>query len=598
MHNSRFVDCPHSIWSQMLARIDAPASPDCSTTPARLRGVDISVRDYGASISMAGDFFLESTADGRVCVRWCTRNLLLRVPGSGAVRLFRGMSDTVLDIGWMSRFTVLAPIPLPTESKLGPCQTVQAILRNELAESVLFSADYQYMTHPRYNPCYRAAPIIGAAPLDTHPSVLILGNGLQCSTCMRVWPKEPGSTLGYIAFCGEPGLVPAHLLLAQEVSQSVTAPVVRPVPSLDRVFFERVMAASYTVARFGWVCERRVPGCVAALSSTSPASLALFISPQHRARSTASSATLEDVAVWIRDVHWLDRWTNEEPHAEGPRLDVASPNTLCRIAVPKIKSGTPAKVKDDAWVLQLGAFQLRLKPFTGARGTFANVLDAVSSDGTQCVLRIARGSSLHMEGQMRAEAEMLTRLPQHPGIMRQLHAAVKADATVCEMVQLLEHAGQPILGAPIDEASMRVQFRSILDFLRDNSVVHSDISTANVMVNSSGRIVLVDFGAACAVGTPRRAASVTCAIYRAPEGHYDTTADCSYDTWSAALVMLHVLRGYSLLCMPAELRDPRSSADQTAFMAACIVGLNARVFGEPWAGMLAFDRHERHYTSL
>ena len=613
---ARHLTCPHSIWSQITSGmvVDTKLPSKSVKTPAKANGRDVEVQDTGYSIMAGADFMISRTPEDHVCVRWCVRNLVLLTASGEQLRLLRGMNNHVLHAPWPHSLTIMAPVALVEPQKLGPCQTIRAVLAApDYACSgglLLFSTDYQYLTHPCNNSHYNTTGLIGSAPLDTHPSVLVIGNGLQCRLCARIWPNGPGSARRFVRCCAEPGIVVAHLAMAQEMSSKVRAPHINPATRIDGTQFDAIVSSGYTVTRFGRyyaLPDRELPaGCIAALCRAGSGSmLGLFVSPEHRACVTLAAATSRDVACWIAVVHNRSLWprphdTSTDHFTSLDGLWVLRTKAFDRVTVAMLRSDSSvAETMPDAWSLQFGTHSLSLRPFAGARGTFANVLSTTTDTGARCVLRIAHASTLHMASQMTLEARLLENLSQHPNILHQLCYQIKSNGAVSELVQLLEHAGQPILSVTIDETALRAQFRAILEFLDQQNIVHCDITTANVMARPEDMVIkLVDFGSARCRGTPTAAISVTCPIFRAPEGNFDMLADCPYDVWSAALVMMHVLRGYSLLCMPAELRDPRMSQDQCAFMAACLLGRNSDVLGPPWTGMLRFNASDRTYADL
>lgn len=138
----------------------------------------------------------------------------------------------------------------------------------------------------------------------------------------------------------------------------------------------------------------------------------------------------------------------------------------------------------------------------------------------------------------------------------------------------------------------------------DRGVVHRDVSTANILVESSGTSRLIDFGLAAAAGSAANTSGSGTAAYRGPEA--DTAAPApTGDVYAAAAVLTHLLTGTAAQPPATDALDPalravvrRATAaapedrypDAGAFLLALEEAARNR-YGSAWwteAGMAAF----------
>lgn len=228
----------------------------------------------------------------------------------------------------------------------------------------------------------------------------------------------------------------------------------------------------------------------------------------------------------------------------------------------------------------------------------------VSSDGnTKTVLRVAIAAG-GLSELMRTECE-ITQQMKSPDIVKQVQAMIVGykNSPICATVQHLEYAGIPILAdmdawyTPQVRGHVWIQMHDALTFLRDNGIVHSDIMPNNVMRDGI-KIKLIDLNSARVTGTEREACTATCREYRPPEGFHQHIARPQYDIYSAAILLLELELGVSLLRAPFLWRDPRVSPDEMAYIMTALVEEGRAELGEPWTSMLPSDAQERSIATL
>jgi hypothetical protein len=112
------------------------------------------------------------------------------------------------------------------------------------------------------------------------------------------------------------------------------------------------------------------------------------------------------------------------------------------------------------------------------------------------------------------------------------------------------------------------------------------------------KIKLIDLNSARVTGTEREACTATCREYRPPEGFHLHIAKPSYDIYSAAILLLELEFGSSLLRAPYLWRDPRVSPDEMAYIMTAIVEEGRAELGEPWTSMLPADPQDRSIATL
>jgi cell division cycle 2-like protein len=150
------------------------------------------------------------------------------------------------------------------------------------------------------------------------------------------------------------------------------------------------------------------------------------------------------------------------------------------------------------------------------------------------------------------EISILQRTSSHPNIVT-LHEILSGDTpTSCTLVlEFLDHdlktlqedMPDPFLASEIK--TLLRQLVSAVGYLHDNSILHRDLKTSNILLNNRGQLKLADFGMARYIPTPNAAPLTQLVVtlwYRAPELLLGTTVyGREVDMWSVGCVFAELL---------------------------------------------------------
>ncbi len=148
------------------------------------------------------------------------------------------------------------------------------------------------------------------------------------------------------------------------------------------------------------------------------------------------------------------------------------------------------------------------------------------------------------------EARLLERL-EHRGLVR-CHGVARSGHTFFSKLELIE--GKTVLelldaGHVFDEgAALRVALGAAeaLCHLEQNGLVHRDVKPGNIMIDKSGRVVLIDLGFAAEGNGPANAedSAVGTVAYLSPEqAQGGAGADCRSDIYSLGISLFHLVVG-------------------------------------------------------
>ncbi|CAG9134173.1 unnamed protein product [Plutella xylostella] len=139
---------------------------------------------------------------------------------------------------------------------------------------------------------------------------------------------------------------------------------------------------------------------------------------------------------------------------------------------------------------------------------------------------------------------------KHPNIVRLLdvcHGGQPLDREQLVLFLVFEHVEQDLdcylkrAPGPLSEnriRSMSFDILSGVDFLHSHRIVHRDIKPHNLLVTSSGRVKLADFGLAKTYDTDMKLTSVVVTIwYRPPEVLLCLSYNTAVDVWSCGCVL-------------------------------------------------------------
>ena len=143
-----------------------------------------------------------------------------------------------------------------------------------------------------------------------------------------------------------------------------------------------------------------------------------------------------------------------------------------------------------------------------------------------------------------AETDILSQLTaeRHRNIIRLLDNAIVDTGHAVTGIQIMERAKHSVQNCidraqPLDALQCAIDIARACSFIHARDIVHSDITTMNILQMHDGRFVLSDFGVSCKRGVPRQANAFTNVACRAPECHIDNVADPASDMWSLACVI-------------------------------------------------------------
>jgi serine/threonine-protein kinase len=240
-------------------------------------------------------------------------------------------------------------------------------------------------------------------------------------------------------------------------------------------------------------------------------------------------------------------------------------------------------------------------------GGSSSVYEAVHEGGTRVAIKVFRGdreltSFTHAQAQRESK---LTRAIDDAGVVRVFHDGVSDDGSpyiVMELVEgeTLEDRRRRCGGRiPVAEAlPILVQLLESLTAIHDQGIVHRDIKPDNVIVTSSGRPKIVDFGLAHRGPGKRGQGWFGTPGFMAPEqarAHWNLV-DERTDLWAVAATIVTVVAGRLLHEgeTPSELVRA-ATRDEVRFDPAD--GTLPIPLADVLLRALAFDREDRWPTA-
>ena len=158
--------------------------------------------------------------------------------------------------------------------------------------------------------------------------------------------------------------------------------------------------------------------------------------------------------------------------------------------------------------------------------------------------------NLDLADRFMREIKVQARL-SHPNIAS-LHNAFRAGNQLLMVMELVE--GRTLhsilrqgVAEPAATIDIAVQILSALDYAHSQGVVHRDIKPANIMINSGGRVKLMDFGIARSLAEDnqltRTGAAVGSVYYMSPEQVEGMAVDARADLYSLGILMYEMATG-------------------------------------------------------
>ncbi len=205
--------------------------------------------------------------------------------------------------------------------------------------------------------------------------------------------------------------------------------------------------------------------------------------------------------------------------------------------------------------------------------------------GQFCALKLLAKSqkSLAELAALRTEVGILQRL-HHPSVIRLLDCFETRDEIVLvtelaagELFEVLVSDGAL---APATVASVARDLTAALAYLHSQSVMHRDLKPQNLLIDSSGRIKLADFGFARDLGARASVAVLTSVkgtpLYMAPELFLHARYQPSADVWGMGVLLYELAAG----------RPPFFAATLPELMAAIVDGTARIEYPETFSAAL------------
>jgi hypothetical protein len=201
--------------------------------------------------------------------------------------------------------------------------------------------------------------------------------------------------------------------------------------------------------------------------------------------------------------------------------------------------------------LRLGPWQLVRRIGSGGMG---EVFEAWRSDGIEqrAAIKLLQSGAVAQHERFDAERRILARL-EHPGISRLLDGGVTDDGRPWMAMELV--AGVPITdyclrtGATlVDRLHLFEQVCDAVAYAHRHLVVHRDLKPANILVDTDGRVRLLDFGIAKlldqdAAALTRTASVLLTPAYAAPEQMSGGPITTAADVYALGLLLFELLAG-------------------------------------------------------
>jgi eukaryotic-like serine/threonine-protein kinase len=187
------------------------------------------------------------------------------------------------------------------------------------------------------------------------------------------------------------------------------------------------------------------------------------------------------------------------------------------------------------------------------RGGMGEVYEAERADGQfeqRAAIKLAQPGSAALLERFNAERQILARL-DHPGIARLLDGGLASDGRPYAVLEYVDgltlteycRSRQSDLA---ERLSLFQQVCSIVAYAHRNLVVHRDLKPQNILVDSDGRVRLLDFGIAKLLGQVPAAELTRAPMtpdYAAPEQLTGETVTTATDVFALGVLLFELLTG-------------------------------------------------------
>jgi eukaryotic-like serine/threonine-protein kinase len=232
-------------------------------------------------------------------------------------------------------------------------------------------------------------------------------------------------------------------------------------------------------------------------------------------------------------------------------LDAVATDGILDGAPPSLSSDTlPSAYRSLADGTRIGAFEIGTLIGRGGMGEVyaAHRVDAEFEQ--RVALKILRPEAVSQTDLFDRERRLLARL-DHPGIARLIDGGMTPDGRPFMAMEYV--SGEPIdVWCRNQRASLEARLRLICDvckavsYAHANLIVHRDLKPSNILVDSEGRVRLLDFGIAKIIDDNATLATTTALMtpdYAAPEQLGDATPTVATDVYALGAVLFELLAG-------------------------------------------------------
>lgn len=254
---------------------------------------------------------------------------------------------------------------------------------------------------------------------------------------------------------------------------------------------------------------------------------------------------------------FLDRSCPGDPRirAEVERMLAADQDAESFLERDPLPEWTRSSFLPEPGIL-VGAYRLVRELGTGGMGAVWLAERADGSFSRQVAIKFSRAGliSAGAERRLRSERRILAQL-QHPHIARLLDGGAVGPGVPYFVMEYVD--GRPLLDyarehnvSPRDRLRLFIDVCQAVHFAHQRLIVHRDLKPANILVDSGGRVRLLDFGVAKLLEANEESGEGTATLatfctpaYASPEQMRCETVTTASDVFSLGRVLLELLTG-------------------------------------------------------
>lgn len=176
--------------------------------------------------------------------------------------------------------------------------------------------------------------------------------------------------------------------------------------------------------------------------------------------------------------------------------------------------------------------------------------------GTLCAVKILHASrqvSASSVETFKKEVEFMSGMTDHKGVLKILAACLEPP-TMCIITELAEEGS---LHSVLHERCLRPEYKTLLDissqiadaiaFCHEKNLVHRDLKTHNILLNSNNRVVVADFGLAVNMDSNTMLSGGSSVMgtssYMAPEQFSASKIDAKCDSYAFGCILWECITG-------------------------------------------------------